>query len=482
MTSAEPEGAPERQLRMYGGAWAGAIPLAIMVAVMVWLSIAEKAAVEAFWVGGVLAIIVGLLIARTKGEYSLAVLRGLGNRSGIVIIAAFIFAGVFGQLMVTGGLVEGLLWFGLETGVQGALFTGLAFVAAMIFAVATGTSVGTVVSLIPVLYPAGVFLGADPMMLGAAVLSGAAFGDNLAPVSDTTIVSAYTQDAKMGDVVRTRFPLAISAAALSLPVLLIFGGGHQVRDLPELEADSDPTGLLILGAVVVVIVSSVYFGRHVIESLIWGSLSAAAIALVSGTMSPGDLFRIPEERGDSTGAIQDGIDGVTGAIVFVLLILAVTQVLIETGIMDRVLRVTERHAAKSVRQAELTSASVTMLATIPLSTLSASMFLVGPTLVKPLGQRFNLAPARRANLMDCSANSLFYMMPWHNAVIVWYATLQTAAESYDLPLPSIYSAFANPYSWAILLVILVSILTGWNRKYDVPGSPREPAGEQAADG
>lgn len=91
----------------------------------------------------------------------------------------------------------------------------------------------------------------------------------------------------------------------------------------------------MLVAIAVVIVSSVYFRRHVIESLIWGALSAAAIALILGRVSFGDLFHIPAERGDTTGIIQDGISGVTGAVIFVLLILAVTQILVETGVMER---------------------------------------------------------------------------------------------------------------------------------------------------
>jgi Na+/H+ antiporter NhaC len=453
------------RLRMYGGPWMAVVPLAVMVAVMVWLSVEERAAVDAFWVGGVLAIMVGLVVARTKRTYADAIIRGLSNQGGIVIIAAFLFAGVFGQILAAGGLVEGLLWFGLETGVEGALFTVLAFLTAMTFAVGTGTSVGTVVALVPVLYPAGVFLGADPLMLGAAILSGGAFGDNLAPVSDTTIVSAYTQDADMGDVVRTRFPLAITAAALCLPVLLVFGGGGEVSDLPELGIETDPVGLLMLAAVAVVIVSSVYFRRHVIESLIWGSLSAGVLALLIGQASFDDLFHIPPEREESTGIIQDGVEAVTGAVIFVLLILAVTQVLVEAGVMDRVLAWTQRRAARTVRQAELTSIGATLAVTVPLSANAPAMFLVGPTLVKPLGARFDLAPARKANLMDCSAVSLFYTMPWHNAVIVWYATMEIAADTYDIELPSIYSAFANPYSWTILAVLLVSVVTGWNRKY-----------------
>ena len=57
-------------------------------------------------------------------------------------------------------------------------------------------------------------------MLGA-ILSGAAFGDNLAPVSDTTIVSAVTQDTDVPGVVRSRFKYAIAAAIPSLILFLI---------------------------------------------------------------------------------------------------------------------------------------------------------------------------------------------------------------------------------------------------------------------
>ena len=133
----------------------------------------------------------------------------------------------------------------MTTGAQGGVFVVLVFLAAMLFALGTGTSTGTCIALSPVLYPAGYFLGADPAMLGLAILSGAAFGDNLAPISDTTIVSAYTQGAEMRDVVRSRFPLAISAASISAVVFLVFGGGGEVRPLPEMQASLNPSGLFM---------------------------------------------------------------------------------------------------------------------------------------------------------------------------------------------------------------------------------------------
>ena len=43
------------------------------------------------------------------------------------------------------------------------------------------------------LYPAGILLGSHPAILAGAILSGAIFGDNLAPISDVTIASTTNQ-------------------------------------------------------------------------------------------------------------------------------------------------------------------------------------------------------------------------------------------------------------------------------------------------
>ena len=457
----------EKKLEMFGGVWGGLIPMFILVCSIVWLSVEERGGTQAFWAGGWIAIAVGLFFAKNKSDYCGAVMRGLGDKNGIVIITAWIFAGVFGRLMVSGGLIEGLLWVGLETGAQGALFTVLAFVAAMLFALGTGTSSGTVLALIPVLYPAGVFLGANPTMLAAGILSGAAFGDNLAPVSDTTIVSAFTQEATMRDVVRSRFPLSMSAAVISMVILFIFGGGGTISNLPALKAQINPAGLLMLISFAVVVASALA-GRHIVESLIYGNVSAVIFGLLNGKLKLSTLYSLPAKRGQSTGLIEAGISGVVGAILFALFVLAVTQILIESGVMEKILKWAEKTVSRTVTQAEAVIVAITILVSIPIAANAPSLMLVGPSLVKPLGKKFNLSPARRANLMDCAVCTIFFTIPWHIAVIVWYGALTSAAQQWNLPLPSIGTAALNPYSWALLAVLIFSVATGWNREFEKP--------------
>lgn len=394
-------------------------------------------------------------------------MRGIGNQTGIVIVTAWLFAGVFGKIMAAGGLVNGLLWLGMSTGAQEGIFTTLVFIIAMLFSLGTGTSTGTCLSLTPVLYPAGIFLGCDPVLLGTAILSGAAFGDNLAPISDTTIVSAYTQGAEMRDVVRSRFPLAMAAACISAVVFLVFGGGGDVNILPDLNAQLNPKGAFLLLAMAVVVVSAL-MGRHIIESLIYGNVCAMLISVAIGTLHFSDFFGIPE-AGQSTGLIQSGIDGVVGAIIFAVLILAVTQILVECGILEKILEFANRSIVATVSQAELFIIGVTVAASIPISANAPALLLVGPSLVRPMGEKFNLAAARRANLMDCAVCTIFFILPWHIAVAVWYGALVTASETWGFEAPAVSSALMNPYSWALLAVILFSALTGWNRKFENSG-------------
>ena len=77
--------------------------------------------------------------------------------------------------------------------------------------------------------------------------------------------------------------------------------------------------------------------------------------------------------------------------------------------------------------------------------------------------------------MDCAVCSIFFTLPWHIAVAAWYGALYSAAEGYGISAPGISSALFNPYSWALLAVLIISAYTGWNRRYDTGEEESEAA-------
>lgn len=469
---------PSKNLEFYGGSLVALVPVLVLIGGLAWISLAKSGGTAEFWVFAWLGLVIGIVFAKDRTAYCESTLNGLTDRGGVTVIVAWLFAGVLGKVMVAGGLVDGILWIGTTFDVGPALFVVLTFVASMIFAVGTGTSTGTALALAPILYPAGVFLGADPVATALAILSGGVFGDNLAPISDSTIVSASTQEASIKDVVRSRFPLAMSAAAFTVVALWLMGQSGGSPDPVAINVPAEPAALLMLVGLVVVIVSAL-LGRHIIESMIWGILSSVVAGLLIGGLTLGQLVHVPETRGQSTGLIQDGLATTQNAIIFVLLLLALTQVVVDSGIMSRFLSFLERSIITTVRQAELAIVGVSVAISIPMSSNAPAELIVGPSIVKPLGAKFHLSPARKANLMDCAVCSVFYLLPWHIAVMVWHAAIVEAAEHHGIYAPEISIAFLNPYAWAILAVIVFSAWTGWNRRFE-DGYERKAGAEPSA--
>jgi len=145
----------------------------------------------------------------------------------MLMVMAWLLAGVLGALMSASGFVDSLVWVATRAGLSGRWFVVAAFAICCAVSTGTGTSLGTIILCAPLLYPAGGALGASPPVLIGAILGGATFGDNISPVSDTTIASATSQGADLGGVVRSRIKYALPAAGLALLLYLALGSAES---------------------------------------------------------------------------------------------------------------------------------------------------------------------------------------------------------------------------------------------------------------
>jgi Na+/H+ antiporter NhaC len=100
----------------------------------------------------------------------------------------------------------------------------LVFLLASVISFSTGTSWGTMAIVMPLVIPLAVSLtafhaaaAASPVLIATvgAVLAGAVFGDHCSPISDTTIVSAFSSDCEVMAHVRTQLPYALTAGGLA---------------------------------------------------------------------------------------------------------------------------------------------------------------------------------------------------------------------------------------------------------------------------
>ena len=151
----------KKRLEFRGGMLGLLMPFAVMLAGILYLSISGKALPMAFWVPTLGGIFIALALAKKPADCAECLIEGIANKTVIMIVVVLIFAGMVAQIMKTTGLVEGLTWLCTSLGVSGALFPAIVFICGSLLSTATGTALGTVMSLSPVLYPVGVALGAN---------------------------------------------------------------------------------------------------------------------------------------------------------------------------------------------------------------------------------------------------------------------------------------------------------------------------------
>jgi len=452
--------APEktRTLEFYGGMFGALAPFMVFLAGVSWLGLSGAPDETGFWPVLLIALICGLLISKDKSAYADAIIDGMSRRLVMLMVLAWILAGVMGVLLRESGLVQSLLWVASSLGVSGGGFAAGAFLMSMVFSTATGTSLGTILVCAPLLYPAGAALGTDPGFLIGAILAGATFGDNVSPISDTTIASATTQNADLGGVVRSRMRYALPAAAVAFAAFLLFGGVTGPTPAAPTGVAADPLGLIMLAVPVLVLVLLIR-KSHLVTGLMYGIVAAAALGLVLGRFTPADLFSIDREAFIARGLLLDGMRRAIGVSVFTILVMGLVGGLEAAGIMDRLLNWI-RARARSAASAEWWIFGSMTGATV-LTTHSAVAIITVGELTREVGEAAGIGAYRRANILDVVSCTYPFLLPVFIPTIL--AASMTAGID-GMPRVSPWSAgLHNVHSWGLLVVIVLSVATGWGR-------------------
>jgi Na+/H+ antiporter NhaC len=421
--------------------------------------------------GAVIGITLGMFLCRQSwADYAQEVFFGMADRIATVAIVAWFWAGMFAQVLREGGLVDGLVWLGGASHATGGIFTGATFLLAATFATAVGTGYGTTVAFCTLMFPAGLIMGADPVWLFAAILSGAAFGDNLAPVSDTTVVSAATQETDIPGVVRTRFKYAITAAIPAVILFTIFGGGGATVDPAQAEQilaeTASPKGLVLLFPFTLVIFLALR-GYHILVTLTWGIISALVIEFATGLVTPDQIISIDSEQQAVGGALVSGITGYLSMAILILLIVAGGHIMKAGGAMDALVDRLARFAGKSVARAEVSIWSIVFSLNIFITINTAAEITAAPV-VSQLGKRFRLHPYRRANFLDAVSSALGYIFPWGGGVLIGYQTIRNLTGTYDfinVVSPTDVWPFVL-HGWFLAAVMIIAAITGFGRVYE----------------
>ena len=447
----------EKKVEFYGGAFGPWIPVIFMLVGMIVNTIVSPGLATLPMVA-FFALVVGFFLAKNKKAYGAVTLKGLQNSMFGTIAMAFILAGILAQLLRQSGLIEALIWLVAKAELNTGLIPLIAFLTCMLISTSCGTSTGSVTAVAPVLLPLAHSLNIDVGLMCGAIISGAIFGDNLAPISDTTIGSALTQEADLGKVVRTRFPYAIISAGVSAVLFTVVGLSMSTGLPPELELDGSTAPSLVLLVLPIVMVILMRMGWDLMATLIICDLCGVVLNLVLGTIGFDVMFSVD-------GPVVSGMSGMMTLVLYVLLLFQVLEILNSSGAFEQVSHGIMR-MCKTPRSAEIVCFLIASVGSVVTGGSGIAIIFFG-SLVRTITKAFNIDRCRGANILDGVACGATGLMPHGNPTLVAIG-VAVGIEGVNPDFNFLNIIPYNFHCWGLLLIFLLSILTGVGRKFEEP--------------
>lgn len=360
--------------------------------------------------------------------------KGAGNSTVLLMVWVFVLAGAFAATAKNIGAIDATVAFTLKILPGKLLYAGL-FLAACFISMAIGTSVGTIVALVPIAAGIAEQTGTSLPFITAIIVGGSFFGDNLSFISDTTIAATRTQGCSMRDKFRANIFIA-APAALAVAAVYVFKGA-SVDFMP---AASDVQFIKLLPYILVI--GLAVAGVNVVNVLGTGIIVNGVIGLCTG----GGLI-------DWMSSIGEGISGMSELIVITMLAGGMLEMIRHNGGLDFIIdRLTRRVSGK--RGAEFCIAALVGLANFCTANNTVAIITAGP-IAKDIGGRFGLAPHRVASILDTF--SCFVQ-----GIIPYGAQMLMASELADVSTMSIIGCLYYPM--ALCIVAVMSIIFRFPRQ------------------
>jgi Na+/H+ antiporter NhaC len=333
------------------------------------------------------------LCLKGKIEERVAVFsQGAGHKNVLLMIWIFILAGAFATTAKEIGAIEATVNITLQLLPGKLLFAGL-FLAACFISMAVGTSVGTIVALVPVATGIAAETGISAPFITAIVVGGSFFGDNLSFISDTTIAATRTQGCSMADKFKANI-MIVAPAAILVALWYIFAG-MEVNFTPA--AEKVNIALLIPYLLVIgMAIASV----NVVLVLTVGILANAVIGFAIGKITWISWL----------GHIGSGIAGMGDLIIVTMLAGGMLEVIRTAGGLDYLIEKMTRHISGK-RGAELSIAALVSLANLCTANNTIAIITTGG-IAKDISKKYGLDPRKSASILDTFSCFVQGMIPY----------------------------------------------------------------------
>lgn len=200
------------------------LPVAILLAsILVITYVTRDISSAVYWSGFISLIGSGIYFRVCKvniNQYVEWCVKGMENMlpAAIILTLAFSLSGITGEL----GTGKYLASF-VSNEVPIWLVPASIFVICVLISFSTGSSGATVSIMTPIIIPLAVNIGISVPLVIATVISGAVFGDQSSPISDSVVVASSAANCPPAKHFATQLPYTLAVALLSLMFYLIMG-------------------------------------------------------------------------------------------------------------------------------------------------------------------------------------------------------------------------------------------------------------------
>ena len=418
--------------------WFGLSPLIVFLAVYlltsIWAGDFYKMPITvAFTVASIYAVAItrGIKLEERIRQYS----HGASDPNILLMIWIFVLAGAFATGAKSMGAIDATVNLILSLLPSSLLLPGL-FLASCFISLSIGTSVGTVIALVPIALGLGESLGLSDAYVAAVVTGGAFFGDNLSFISDTTIAATRTQGCSMKDKFRANIAIVLPAALIALGLYFVVG-----LELPAVRPSGEGSFLLTLPYLLVI---SAVAGVNVLTVLTLGILSCGAVGLGSGSLPAWDWI----------GALGSGITGMGELIIVTLMAGGMLELIRYNGGIDYLLG----HLTRGIngkRGAELAIATLVSVANICTANNTIAILTTGKV-SREITKKYDLDPRKTASILDTFSCFIQGVIPYGAQLLL--ASKLAGVSPIDI-IPHLY------YPFIMGGCALLSILLRYPRRY-----------------
>ncbi|MDE6151943.1 MAG: Na+/H+ antiporter NhaC family protein [Prevotella sp.] len=388
----------------------------------------------AFLVSAIVAV--ATLRKRTLAERIKVFSRGASSEKMMLMMLIFILAGAFASSAKEMGSIDNTVNLTLAYLPPDMLMAGI-FLASCFISISIGTSVGTVVALVPI--ASGLALSTDMSiaMMSAVVVGGAFFGDNLSFISDTTVVATQTQGCKMSDKFRANLFIAAPAAIIVFLLYMIIGSNAGTpSSVPDVDF------LKVMPYLIVLVMAAA--GLNVLTVLTIGIVLTGMIGIMDGAF---DVFGWMQ-------AMNTGILGMSELIIVTMLAGGMLETVRENGGINIIINLLTRHI-DSRRGGEAAIAALVTIVNFCTANNTVAILTVGP-IARHIAERFSIDPRRSASILDSFSCFAQGIIPY-GAQLLMAGGLAAIA-----PIEIIPYLF---YPYALGLCATVAIITGRPRRF-----------------